>query len=611
MLLHSAASMHGHEFSTNNPTPRRTTLVRSAFSTSSSRSSASYENTPPANTRSTPRLSAGPRRNNERVSFVEPEMDATNEDALSYASEGSETTAGGTKRRRKSTRTSTQYHFAHPAPTLTRQQKLLQIRPKLLLQIQRLSSDKRPLPTIDVMPSMVVVPRLMKKFPRMFKGKGALGTNDVLIVKSEDYNTSNDNSDEDLHEDDSVGNRDVLAVICQTRGSPKQTEICLSDGSKWNATSHLKNSFEFETTDPVTGEVTKARWVQRIAPRRQEIPGQLTTIMGTSNEPKYSFSILDPNSRRHPILASLTKDRLDIPDTYTTCSSSAGRHPPTSPIRLSNAEPPSYVDEEGPAERTTHSLDDTTRVLIQVTSIWIALNKGWSPYFSYNECSPGSTGKTAGPSGHRARSASVDHKQPVVDTRASTPESGHSFTTKGGKIFRPGSSIFGRSPSGISPAAFEQDAPLPKRSVSTGTAFMARAAARKTGQPPSIVASDSEGEMSLSTPVRAATMDFGDLPVQSKRMSTPSPLAVLGFSGTTPETPTKPNRRVQSAIYPSNPLKSPATGTNGQSNGGPPRIYHNNAEPNPVSSTHYGGGEKRGKWKTLLGFFRRNYKSEN
>ena len=127
-------------------------------------------------------------------------------------SDDSEVTAGS-RRRRRLTRTSTSFFMAHPAPTLTQTQRLLQIRPKLLFQLQLLSPDSRPVPALDVLPSTVVVPRLAKMFPRMLKTKGQLGANDVIVVKSEEYQVSSDTVIEDDTDED--GDRDVVAVICR------------------------------------------------------------------------------------------------------------------------------------------------------------------------------------------------------------------------------------------------------------------------------------------------------------------------------------------------------------------------------------------------------------
>jgi hypothetical protein len=616
MFLHSGASLHGHEFSPiNTPTARRSPLVRSAFSVPSPRLS-THDSTSPAIARPARRLSADHRKTSEQVSFSELEVEITSDDGFSYASEGSEATAGGTKKKkRKSTRSSTSYQLAHPAPTLTRQQRLLHIRPKLLLQLQRFSSDKRPLPCIDVLPSIVVVPRLMKRFPRMFKGKGELGANDVLVVKSEDYDTPDDGNDGDLGDDESCANREVLAVICPLRGLPGSAEICLGDGSVWYATPMPKGVFEFVTTDPITGERTVARWVQRVSPRRHSsLPTTPAAGSSVPGDYKYLFSILHPNSRRHPILASITQRILDIPDNYTTVSSSAGRYPPTSPVRGSIAGWQPVPEEEDNLERTTLPIDDNTRTLIQVTGLWLALRLGWCPYFKYDDIPALTATKSVSPSlptsASRSCSTSVandPYKGPVVDTRASTPESyPGSRNPAGGKIFRSGNHIFRSSPASTSPTSFDHTAPIPRRAVSTGTAFMQRAAARRAGHLPSTVVSDSEGELGPSS-MRAATSDVAmNL---SDRKSMPLPPTNFDPLANAPETPTRPfHRRVQSVFMPSSPLhRSPPNGVNGHANGNPKGSYDGTGQN--LGGMQQRGGKKGGRWNALIRFLRRGEQS--
>jgi hypothetical protein len=537
------------------------------------------------------------------------------DDAFSYASEGSEATVGGTKKKkRRPPRSSTSYQLAHPAPTLTRQQRLLHIRPKLLLQLQRLSPDKRPLPCIDVLPS-IVVPRLMKKFPRIFKGKGELGTNDVLIVKSEDYDAPDGENEGDLGDDESLANRELLAVICQLRGLPGSSEICLGDGSVWHGTPMPKGIFEFVTTDLASGERTVARWVQRVSPRRNS--SLLTAPAAGSDvtsDYKYLFSMLHPNSRRHPILASITQKILDIPDNYTTVSSSAGRYPPTSPLRGSTIDWQPVPEEEINLQRTTLPIDDSTRTLIQVTGLWVALRLGWCPYFKYDDIPALTATKSASQSlpvsGTRSPSTSTanDHSRAAaLDTRASTPDSNPgSRNATGGKIFRSGTNIFRNSPSSASPTSFDHTAPVPRRAVSAGTAFMQRAAARRAGRLPSTVASDSEGDVSPS-PGRVPT---SDAPLNlSDRKSMPLPPAQFDPIINPPETPTKPfHRRVQSVFMPPSPFqKSPSNAVNGYINGHSEGSFDGSGQN--FTNVPQPGIRKGGRWNALISFLRRGEQS--
>ncbi len=609
MFLHSGAGMHGHEYSRDNSNgwldhtrrnslPRRAPLTRAAFSTPLPRKFTTYENPTPIINRAPRPLSDIIQRTSEPVvRFQEPEPDTMSEDGRSVAnSEASETTAGSGRRRRRSPRSSTTYSIAHPAPTFPQKQRLLLIRPKLLLQLQRLSADCRPKPALDVLPSTVVVSRLAKKFPRIFKGKAELGCHDVMVVKSEDYDAIDESNMEECDSDEEgLANRDLVAVICQVRkdsgGSYGKAEIVLSDGSVWMATPLPNGLYEFVTVDE-RGDKTTARWVRRSSKPRNTDAVDPTAV---SPDVKFTFSIIDPNTRRHPILASLTQSKLDIPDYYTSVSSSAGRHPPTSPRAFPGEADGSLMDDEPPLERTTHALDENMKTLIQITSVWVALRQGWSPYFKYNDAmtSTVTTTQQATP-GTRVRSMSLtpDASRPSpVATCSSTPESSHSTFGIGGRIRR--QSCKGSPANGEPPQQERTNGP--KRAVSAGTAFMQRAAARRAGNPPIAVASDSEGEM--GPPARAATENLnGSL---SNRLSMPpSGLALPGSSATPPDTPTRPQRRVQSAYIPTSALQNGYTyehpGRNSMS------VSDGKRTPDSIEKP-----PKVGRWKAFTNLFRR------
>jgi len=530
------------------------------------------------------------------------------EDGKSVAnSEGSGTTVGGQSRRRRSIRNNTTFHIAHPAPTLTQKQRLLQIRPKLILQLQKSTTGSKPKPFIDVLPSTVVVPRLFKKFPRMFKGKGELGANDVMVVKSEDYDAPDDNdSEEHASDDEGLGNRDLVAVICQLRkesgGSEGKAEIVMNDG-RWVASPLPNKIYEFVSLDEL-GHKTTARWVKKGNARKSVELGDNSGI--TEDSSRFTFSILDPNTRRHPIMATLTQAKLDLPDTYTI-SSSASKYPPTSPIRNLPGERDQPAEEEPIPERTTHVIDENLKRLIQVTAIWVALRQGWSPYFKYNDTLAVATTPTnAGPSGGRARSMSLTPDGARLGgpgTGASTPEStsGGFGAIVGGRIRQ---SCNRGSPASGTSLQFENPA-MPQRSVSAGTAFMARNAARRGGNTlVSTVASDSEGENGFIPPKRAATE--GSF-APGAQLSTPPFFGLPGSSTTTPYTPTRPQRRAQSTYIPSSVLQS------SYKNEHSARHSVDGSERKPIPLVSEGTARpKFSKWKTFMNIFRKpNHGSRN
>jgi hypothetical protein len=426
----------------------------------------------------------------------------------------------------------------------------LEIRPRILLQLQRLSAETRPKPAVDVLPSAVVVPRLVKKFPRIFRGKAKLGANDVMVVKSEEYDTSDDHAVEDTDSDEEgLANRDLLAVICQVRkdygGSQGRAEIVLSDGSVWLATPLPNGLYEFVTTDERGNKIT-ARWVRRM-PRRQT-----NVDLTIANDFKFTFSIIDPNSRRHPIMASITNNTLDIPDSYTSVSSSASKYPPPSYARdlLDDAQN-QPVDEPHP-ERTTHIIDEQMKTLIQVTGIWVALRQGLSPYFKYNDAmasdADSSPVQRDGSIGCRVRSLTVrtdSGRASPTGTTLNTPESVQSMF--GNKIRQKGAN---GSPASMPSTPLDHGG-LPKRVVSSGSAFMQRqqAAARRISNLPSTVTSDSEGEGTFPPPRRVVTENLiASIPKQNHSSQHP-PLPIL--LPTPADTPIKqPQGRMQAVYMP-------------------------------------------------------------
>lgn len=597
MFLHSGVAFHGHEFSkrapaesqlSNNALPiRRSPISRSAFSNPIPTKSTIYENSLPVHSQPIRPLSEQIQRSTEQtVRFQEPETMSEGEDGRSVAnSEGSYVTVGG-RRKRRTIRTSTTFHLAHPAPTLTQKQRLLHIRPKLLLQLQRLSADSRPMPAVDVLPSTVVVPRLAKKFPRMFRGKGELGCNDVMVVKSEEYHTPHDYlAEENNFDEESLASRDIMAVICQMRkdsgGASGKAEIVLSDGSVWISTPMPNGLFEFMSVNE-NGHKTTARWVRRSIKR-----GSVGMTDSTGLNYKFTFSIIDPNSRRHPILAILTQKKLDIPDFYTSVSPSAGKYPPTSPVRGE------VFDEEPSSERTTHVTDESTKRLIQVTGIWIALRQGWSPYFKYNDAMSPRPASVP-----RARSMSLTpdgHHPSPVPGYASTPDSVNSFGTLGtlGNKIRRVSIRASPSP-GDPPMATRI---VPQRSVSAGTAFMQREKARRIGIPPSTVPSDDDGEGVIAAPYTTEERIF-----DYNRMSTPPiPLMLPGSASTTPYTPTRPCRYTQSLYVPPSALKDPPVKDQAQ--------RHSMLGTTSKDSSYLEPKPKCSRWKAFTNMFRRSKSS--
>ncbi|KAH8811992.1 hypothetical protein F5884DRAFT_297642 [Xylogone sp. PMI_703] len=613
MFLHSGAAIHRHEYSppleprAPASRPRRSTLSRVSFPTTNvPRRSASFDSPTPMPLLQSPgsALAEYVQRTNEpSVRFQEPDPDAMSDDGKSVAnSETSGTTAGGPRPRKRS-RNSTSYSLAHPAPTLGQKQKIIIVRPRLLLQLQRLSPDSRPKPAIDVLPSTVVVPRVVKKFPRLFRGKGGLGANDVMIVKSEEYGTPDIDETEDTEsEDDAFGAREVLAVICQMRkdegGAQGVAEIVLADGVVWTARPMTNGLYEFNSTDQ-HGIKTTARWVRRTSQRSSM---DFAATKGPNANVKFTFSIIDPSSRRHPIMATITQKKLDIPEFYTSVSPS-GKQTPTSPIRTfpGDAE---YLDQEPAPERITHFIDQNLKNLITVTGIWVALRQGWSPYFRYEDAMSAMVEPASAKGHNRRRSSSLIN--PESTGRLSPALMQSARTLSADKIRR---RSYGRevprTPSFNMPSP-SQPEQSPKRVTSTGTAFMERVSARKAGQPPSSTASESEGEngtLSMWKGACESVVTTRLTTITSHRHSTPAPSTAPTSLSADQETPGR-QRKAISYIAPRSQPKNQASEV--------PDIEHIPAttnEPQVSQVPSQVEKPKVGKWKAFTRLFRRSKKS--
>ncbi|KAJ6016283.1 hypothetical protein N7540_010874 [Penicillium herquei] len=381
---------------------------------------------------------------------------------------------------RKASRSKTSYQLAHPAAHA--RHKRLKLRPKLLLQLQQVTHTPRPLPILDILPSTLFVPRLARKFPTVFRGRNGLGPNDLIIVTSELYerrvgkipetSTSADDDDEDQ--------REVVATICQIlQGDALQkgkAEICLNFGPVWEATPLPSGSYEFVTR--TENGIKVMRWALR-AGRNRRYSAQ------PSSEPRedtkrFTFSVIDPNTRRHPVIASLTRNQLEVYDEYSAVTrSNTGPTTPSSGMSVIS----DLSDNEGPEELYTntnanakvYTLDDELRTMIIVTGIWVAFREGWSDNFSYGDPIASPTKSVASPTSSKSGTpigAKSENNSPERDELNELKD-----VVSSGKRVVSMSSM--RRANTMSPLdGLKSFGSLSKRSNSTGATFMERAKQR-------------------------------------------------------------------------------------------------------------------------------------
>lgn len=276
-------------------------------------------------------------------------------------------------------KTKTSFQLAHP-PRNARHERL-RIRPKLLLQLQQISQTARPVPTLDVLPSSVLPPKIGGKFPSMLRGKDRVGPNDLVVVTSESYRQSHTEEDANSFssDDDPDGHREVVATICPSRKEEARingkAEISLHRGLTWEATLLPNGSYDFVAVNE-HGLQTTVRWAQRSKNSRRT-SGALAVPTSADDSKRFTFSIMDPTTRRHPVLASMTKNSIDVLDRYPT---SSGTNPGASVDKQphSTTPPEGSIGPPDPPQAVTVGTDDNLRALIVVTGIWVAFREGWS-----------------------------------------------------------------------------------------------------------------------------------------------------------------------------------------------------------------------------------------
>ena len=376
--------------------------------------------------------------------------------------------------RRPTVASKTSFQLAHPPPAIKHRERF-NIRPKILLQLQQTSDATRPIPVFDVVPSFVFAPKLARKLSSIFKGKDGLGADDLVIVNSQKYDSSDDLKvqADSAADEDSWDAREVVAAICHPKrkaaGTELPTEICLHHGAIWKASPLSTGAYEFMSVDE-RGNRTIARWVPRPPlVRRRTYNGQDSSNPPLAEQRRFTFSIINPDSRRHPVIATLSRSSIDVSDQHSVSSvvsHSSSLNPPqydetlaseSVGVRFNNTEPPKTAMVE---------TNERLRSLILVTGIWVAFREGFSPNFHYDKlvASP-APGMSRSPS-HKSRSLSLNITN-LGKGRTSGSESPKRELMPRTKSTR------GNSPSTLLAGS------SPQTPSSTGAAFLQRANTRR------------------------------------------------------------------------------------------------------------------------------------
>lgn len=263
------------------------------------------------------------------------------------------------------------YVFAHPAPVFTDHLYLVKhLRPRLYVQLQQPSSDGRHYePAIDVM-SHVPLTGSKWLFTKMRTCASRVTTREATFPCSKKdifLLGSSEKSDDDTNEHTGIqhmiptlkylADRKVVGVL------RKDGQILTGDGKVREASMKPNNSFEFTNLEN-HGDKSVARWVPAKSQRMRASTTLSQPHSPLIGEPTFLFSLINPSTRRHAVLAILSPTQLKIKETYQD---------PTKTPTLGDS-----VDERDGQIRT---VDEETRTLILTTAVWLHLHLGWSPSY--------------------------------------------------------------------------------------------------------------------------------------------------------------------------------------------------------------------------------------
>ncbi|KAI4654340.1 uncharacterized protein J4E78_007385 [Alternaria triticimaculans] len=317
-----------------------------------------------------------PTRASQRDAMKKPHDEATITLAPSRpVSSGSDATS--VKPKKRTPRSKTSYIIARPVNTRSK----LHSRQRVALQLHQVIASQRPKPAYEVVPFSAIPQRASRRLSRSFNTRDRLGPHDLLIAQAEAYNSQDD---ENKSEEDRWGSRDIIGVISSRkcdRGVTETTEICMNDGtSRWAVTDMPNGGYEFNSTDE-HGLTLKARWVLKPNHSRRVSSMSTTAPLSPSlpqapDEKKFTFSTLSVNSRRHPIIATMTRSRIDVMDTYAMPSAASPSTPSITSYTQSPTTDTSSIDMNTFMDTLTDKLPtetgDALRQFILASGVWVA-----------------------------------------------------------------------------------------------------------------------------------------------------------------------------------------------------------------------------------------------
>lgn len=292
----------------------------------------------------------------------------------------------------------TKYLLAQPPPT-TKSQRRLSARPRVVLQLQNVENQKRPMPAFEIVPTNGSASQLMRTFSTLGKTERSAPLEGLALVPSEQYSpvTEKEPGNRGSVDDDKTAGRGQRGKIMFARTGkdlfPHHDEISLENGLTWEAYRLRPSVYEFSGKNH---NGLRLRWLARRDPKKPG--GSLPETDLDAPPQRFSFSIINPNARRHPVIATVSrKNILTIWDQFPSAISPAASpvtsptaSPPISPGWSATSSPASFLPPAAFAPVSSHTeqefpfidTGDDLRSLIILTAVWVMSQEGWLPRWS-------------------------------------------------------------------------------------------------------------------------------------------------------------------------------------------------------------------------------------
>ncbi|OOQ88891.1 hypothetical protein PEBR_11893 [Penicillium brasilianum] len=195
------------------------------------------------------------------------------------------------------------------------------MRPRLLMQLQQISQTGRPTLLLDVFPSTAFMPFLTRGLVLYLRRWGSRNPADVAIVQNSlcEMLESTVNTNIAVSTKEGTSRQKVVASICQPLRTDvklrRKTEIFIGPDSSCEAFCLADGSYEF--IEHRENGIQVMRWALRHNKSRRMSSCSHFVDVGRF----FTFSIMDPGTRRHAVIATMTRDWIEVSSCYSVVDS--------------------------------------------------------------------------------------------------------------------------------------------------------------------------------------------------------------------------------------------------------------------------------------------------